>query len=130
MLEYVCLNFKIHTMRKVILMAGLMIATMSCDKMELFHKDKECPTISRDALPSGLATKFDAAYPSATSTIWFDKDGENYVAVFKNNGVETNAVYDKTGNFVSQEVESADDADGENNDDHGCECDLESEDGE
>ncbi len=117
-------------MRKVILIAGLMIATVSCEKMELFHKDKECPTISRDALPSGLASKFDAAYPSATETIWFDKDGKNYVAVFMNNGIQTDAVYDRSGNLVSQEIETADDAEGENGDDHGCDCDLETEDGE
>lgn len=117
-------------MKKGFVFAGLLFTIVSCDKMEWGHKDKECPTVSRESLPSGLASKFDAAYPNATSTIWFDRDGENYVAVFMNNGVETDAVYDRSGNFVSQEVETADDKDGENNDDHGCECDLETEDGE
>ena len=119
-------------MKKMIVLAGLMIGFASCEKMDWFHKDKECPTISRDALPSGLAAKFATAYPNASATIWFDQDGKNYVAVFMNNGVETDAVYDRFGNFISQEIESNDDTSGENEDENeqGCDCDLETEDGE
>jgi hypothetical protein len=117
-------------MKKMIVLTGLLLGFSSCEKMEFFHKDKECPTVSRGALPAGLAEKFSVAYPSATSTVWFDKDGKNYVAIFLNNGVETDAIYDHSGNFLTQEVETADDNDEENNDDQGCECDLETEDGE
>lgn len=117
-------------MKKMIVFAGLMIGITSCEKMDMFHKDKECPIVSRESLPSGLAPKFEAAYPNATSTVWFDQDGKNYVVVFINNGVETDVVYDRSGNFISQDVESADDSENGDNEDHGCDCDLETEDGE
>jgi hypothetical protein len=113
-------------MKKFILLIAAITLLCSCEDSELFQKKEKkniCPIVTSDLVPGTVTTAFTAKYSSASAITWFDKDGTGYCAIFTFNGSETKAFYDKTGNFVSEEVEQ--DGDNNNHDnDSGCECEL------
>jgi len=117
-------------MVKIIALASVVLGLASCEKGGLFDKkEKQCPIVTSTDVPAASRSTFSNKYPSATEVIWFNKDNASYVAVFNNNAIETKAVFDLSGNFVSEEVDNnvdneADDENEDEDDDKGCRCEL------
>jgi hypothetical protein len=110
----------------IILIATLFFA--SCEKLGLDKKDKPCPTVSADAVPVAVTKAFQDKHPEVTDKTWFNKDNNSYVALFDNNGKETFAYFDNSGNFQKEEIDNEQEGDHQDNDDDddkGCECEME-----
>lgn len=117
-------------MKKTMMMACLVMIIASCEKMDDFEprgrKDKVetvCPVVSSESMPSSIIKSFNQKYTDAKEVTWFDKDRIAYCAVFTFNGKQTKALFNHEGNFVSQEVETDNEAENDDND-AGCECEL------
>ena len=124
-------------MKMTLAITGLILfMTSSCEKGDGFHpfekKEKKCPTISAEVLPASVKKAFADKYTGAESVVWFDKDGASYCTLFTSNGTEMKALYNRAGDFVSEEIEEEDENEGhergeENDDESGCECDNDEE---
>lgn len=61
--------------------------------------------ISEEKVPAAVVSSFKAKYPAATITKWVTekKEGKTiYEAVFKENGVETEAEFNEDGSFIKE----------------------------
>lgn len=121
-------------MKTSLVIAGLAIVFASCEKMGDINpfdkKDKTCPVVTEESLPSNARTNFNQKYSSATEVVWFDKDGQSFCASFTLNGNETKAFFDLEGNFVSEENEANDEKGNHKDKESGCECDLNDDEGD
>lgn len=114
-------------MKKIALLAIVLTTIYSCGKMACHHprpphQDNPCPEVVSDSVPTPTLSRFQKTYPEATGTIWYNREGESYVAVFTNNGVKTKASFDGSGNILKKmcgnEIE-------ENHNDGICDCEME-----
>ena len=116
-------------MKKLLFIALVITALSSCEKLDdLFDKDKSntCPVVTNDQIPQTALKTMSTKYPQATTTTWFNKDGKGYCAVFNSNGKQTKAMFDNNGNFQSEEIEQQ--GDHEDDDDSGCDTEIEDND--
>lgn len=115
-------------MKKTLILSVIVLGLVSCEKFGFFHKEKECPQVSRAVLPVRLIQNFDSLYPGATSAVWYNKDDKNYVALFTFNNVETKVVYDMSGNFITQLDKNQPHMEGQKHPKHhDCGCEIEGE---
>lgn len=95
-------------MKKTFVLACMFFALMSCEKLSGNRpcpKEKPCPVVSSDSIPSTLRTSFAQKYPNASDVIWFDKDGHGFCALFTNGALTTRAMYDHDGVFIDERSE-------------------------
>lgn len=112
-------------MKKLAALSLLLISIYSCGKMACHHPrpphDNPCPEVVSDSVPTPTLSRFQKTYPEATGTVWYNREGESYVAVFTNNGLKTKAAFDASGNIVKKmcgtEIE-------EDHNDGICDCEM------
>jgi hypothetical protein len=81
-------------MKKIIMICILVMAGVSLQAQK----------ISADKLPSAVLESFKKLYPTATETRW-EKDKDNYEAIFKLNTVSKEIVFYADGKVVQSEEE-------------------------
>lgn len=117
-------------MKKLIPVICGFLLFASCNKEET--EENVCPTITRESVSANALAHFDSTYAGASNVVWFNVDGTAICAVFDLNNSEYEVVYNNNGGFVSEEIEAANEQEGEHeeaDDDNGreesCECDRE-----
>lgn len=117
------------------MVAAIALSIASCEKMQHLnpfdkHKEQEqasCPVVTSENVPAAVTTAFAEKYAGATVTTWFNKDNTGYCASFTNNGVETKALFNNDGTFAKEETETHQKGKHNEEDETGCECELEGE---
>ncbi len=117
-------------MKKLIVILISFTILTACEKVNLFErnkKDKLCPIVTTETIPSSVSTTFQTKYPGVVVEKWFNKDNTGYCALFTLNGKKTLSQFNNDGRFVKEEAEV--DQQGNHQDDNskdsGCECKIE-----
>ncbi|MCW3070324.1 MAG: hypothetical protein JWO44_214 [Bacteroidetes bacterium] len=113
-------------MKKLLVIATALVTLISCEKGDLFEKnkkDKPCAVVSPETIPSAVASSFQNKYAGAAVEKWFNKDNAGYVTLFTWNGKKTLSEFSNDGAFLKEETE-ADHQDGNDDNDSGCECEI------
>ncbi len=114
-------------MKKLIYFSAIVIFFSSCEKLnfDFLKKDKPCPTLSEDAVPATVVAAFQTRHAGVVVEKWFDKDGKSVVAAFELNGKDALDFFDNNGNFQKEEVDQDQQGNHQDNDDKGCDCEVE-----
>ena len=117
-------------MNKLIVLFFVVILNSSCEKENLFHKDrksKPCPSVNSETVPSKVKDAFTKKYPSAADEKWFSKNSSSYAVSFKQGNSPTSvAQFDTDGNFEQEgENQSGQNNDHQDGDEKECGCELE-----
>lgn len=120
-------------MKKLFLIAVTAIFFASCEKLDfLDKKDKPCPVVAQDGVPTAVVSAFQTKHPGVTVKTWFNKDNNGFAAMFDNNGKDALDFFDNSGNFQKEEMdgdnEKGDHQNGnhhDKDDDKGCDCETE-----
>jgi len=120
-------------MKTNIIYLCLIFSVFSCE-MDMFDKDKKdnlCPIVANNSVPQTVMSSFNLRYSESVANVtWFDKDNVSYCAIFKQNGKETKACFQKDGQFMNEKVEQNSNGMGcnededDDDDDSGCQCEV------
>ena len=114
-----------NKMKKILIILAITAMVASCEK-DNEHKNL-CPIVPEKEVPSSVINAFQVKYPNGIADKWFNKDNKGYCALLIINGKETKALFDNDGNFQKEEVDQTGDHQ-DNNDDDGCECEIDDND--
>lgn len=109
-------------MKKYVSWIASIVLLASCEKMDLFEREKLCPVVAPENVPAEVKTSFEARYPGTVVKTWYDKDGTGYCAEADVNGDDVLALFDRSGIFQKDLEEEDDERRGRRNRNTGCEC--------